>query len=261
MRRVEFAGLPGSGKTTILGGARAALCREGSLCFDRTRLAGLPGPLPSRLLEVLQRLAPPPWRARVARHLFWRTILPEAKARVPEEYPELLSAICRAVASDEEDPVFARHFIRLAVDVMAWNLIASDRLREDEVFLCDEGFVQRAISLHAQGEPKDWAALIPRIDLLFVVRASRETCIARMRARNRGLTRRFVGRPETEVEAVLGLMERAARDIEQELARRGTEIVRLDTDELDLTAGTQVVVDRTTDWLPRTRRQCRRDGK
>lgn len=248
MRRIEFAGLPGSGKTTIAGGACSVLCARGSVFYDRTRLAGIPGRLPSRGLAMLQALAPPPWRDRIVRHLFSTAIVPEAKGRVALEFPELLSAICGAVVNGGETPALARHFIGLAVDVMAWDLIASERLREDEVFFCDEGFAQRAISLHTPGQPNDWVALLPGIDLLFVVRARPDTCIERMRSRSRGPTRRLLGRSDSEVEAILGRMEQALSAVEHELARSGSEIVVVDTDELDRATATRMVVDRSSVW-------------
>lgn len=249
MRRIEFAGLPGSGKSSIVTEAGRILCAGDSPCFDRARIAAQRRPLPSKALTVLQGMLPQAWQERVARRLFWKLVLPEAQARVSSAFPALFTAIQREAQSGGDPPEFVERFVGYATDVLAWHLIASEWLAAREAFLCDEGFVQRLASLASPGDAKSWLPMIPRVDLLFVVRASRETCMERMQQRARGLPQRFVGRSWAEVDAALARMEGLVLELERALLEAGTPVVRVDTDELDLGAATTLAVESTIAWM------------
>lgn len=197
----------------------------------------------------MQWLLPPAWRERVARRLFWARVVSEARGRVPGTFPALLSAIQRGAESGGEPAEFVERFVGYATDVLAWHLIASERLAARDVFLCDEGFVQRLVSLVSPGDAKSWLPLIPPVDLLFVVRARRATCMERMQHRPRRLPNRFVGRSPAEIDTALFRMEGTVSELEVALREAGTSVVRVDTDELGLGAATALVVAATTEWM------------
>lgn len=164
---VEFAGLPGSGKSTVAAGLLTALETEGAAPIAAADLATDPGTLYSGRLRAVARHAR--FAAAVAR-LAWRS---------PRSRRE-------------------RCFLVRTVAVMLHRFDESKKLDETRVVVFHEGMVQRSFlslveaeGVGSQADIDRYLRHAPRPDVVVLLRVSPHMCLDRLERRARGVPERL----------------------------------------------------------------------
>jgi RecA/RadA recombinase len=185
---VEFAGTPGSGKTT-LATALLALLEERKVAAANVVGAARDRVRRTRPGALLARRAPSPVRDLILWQAFY------------------VLGVAHAVGFTFEHPALVRHAVRsqlrrglplrTRIHVLHWFVHLCGRYRfliatssEREVLVLDDGFMQRAVHLFASpfdhpntARIRAYVDLIPRPDLLVVAAAEWRECERRVRAR------------------------------------------------------------------------------
>jgi thymidylate kinase len=209
---VEIVGAPGSGKTSLLPAVEEGL-RDGGLhpygveqaarpFAARTRLGAMCSPLPEPARgKVL-------WAAYLAYSyadaLAFALVRPALSARV------IGSQLGRAPEAHARERRVLFWYVRLAGSYR----FLTRRAREREALVLDEGFVHRAVQLHASSvetprpaEVERYVATLPAPDLVVHVRAPVGTC--ERRVRERGVWDRFDGASSSELTRFIANAHRA----------------------------------------------------
>jgi thymidylate kinase len=214
MMLIELAGMVGAGKTTVAA-ELARLLREHDMaaltpqeaaarCLERSWLGRALGPLVKRRTRLQRRIA----RAIVAWHalafalgrprLAWHVLASQRRRTIPWRHRGIIVRLFFQVAGQER-------WLRRS-------------LRAGEVVVFEEGLVQRAVNLYAWAPERlettavaAYFSLLPAADLVVLVRAPFDTCLARARARGmpirlRDKDGRTIERFMRHAQAIAGLM-------------------------------------------------------
>lgn len=214
---VEFAGLPGAGKSTLRDGLAADLRAEGvpvtARHVVRPTRAGRVGAAERAAGRALA-LASRPRVAAVAGRTFLTSGRP-ARER-------LFAARLLAVTLDND---------RCLRDHRGWVLV-------------DEGFVQRGLLLMA-GERRPvpdervraYATVVPVPDVVVHLRLDPDRVQERLRSRPRGLAPRFARLGEADLRAALADAARVLGLVVHGVEARGSRVIGVDAADLDAAAG------------------------
>lgn len=226
---IEFAGTPGSGKTTVARHAADLLRAMGRTPATPVQLAR---DLAARgLVGRLAAAAPD----RLRRRLLWAVYLVESTVagvwsvlRRPALAATLLAQRRRPATSMTRRRGVVRWFLRHA----GTERLFRRRAIEGEVLLADEGYLHRAVQLFAsetergvKDQLQRYVSAIPVPDLVVVVDTPVELCLERIEGR--GVWDRWQGRPDAlrsfleNAEATLVVTTAAAHDA-------GIDAVRVD---------------------------------
>jgi hypothetical protein len=230
---VEFLGLPGSGKTT-LSAALVALLEERDLPADSLVGAARDHVRRTRPGRVVARVRPP----RLRRFLLWQLFY--------------AFGVVHAFRFGREDPALVRHAlgalagrhdrIRTRAHVLYWFFHLCGRYRfmtatsrPGEVLVVDDGFLQRAVHLHATpadppdpDQVKSYVDLVPKPDLLVLLTVSRTTGERRVYARGIWPHLRHLDAPA--LSRYLAHAERVVTIAAGEVKRRGWPVIEIRTD-------------------------------
>ena len=127
-----------------------------------------------------------------------------------------------------------RMLVRWFVKMAGTYQLARDCLGEDDVFLFDEGYVQKVVSLYisveedtpAPAEMELYLNQIPGDLTLIKVHADEEVCKRRILERN--LPKRLKGRQQHEIEEYLSKSKTAIDFAASYMARKGGQVVVID---------------------------------
>jgi thymidylate kinase len=227
---IEFVGIPGCGKTTLARHLVAGLRAAGVSACTMTgagRARAARTPLGTRLCAV----APPRWH----RALLWQAYVGAGRVHAisfAREHRRLLGH----VLATQRGRRLPR---RLRAHVLRWWLVHAGRRSflaatavPDDVLVVDDGFLHRAVTLHAGPSQapvpevvRQYVDLVPVPDLTVVVAADPETCAERIG--RRGAWRH---RPLGEAE-LRSFLANASRAVEHAVARAraaGWDVVEVD---------------------------------
>lgn len=194
---IEFAGMPGAGKSTLVGTARETLAHLGYFPMASEKEAGpycLKRSLPGRLIC---RAFPQRWHQRLLwgtfrRLLYWHRLTFAIQQR------RLTRHVLRHLWKKNLTLRDKLEVLDYYLHISSFYQYFSERLQPGEVLILEEGLVHRATSIHAAPDaapcPADvleYLELIPGTALAIFVRASREVCAQRVQAR--GQQRRYLG--------------------------------------------------------------------
>lgn len=234
---VEMLGAPGAGKTTMVAaveeGCRAAgrtpfTIERAARCFAARTLLGrlaarvLPHRFERRAQWAVFRLASG-WhtlRFAVAHHGLTRYLLASQRGR--------------PAAADAK----GRRVVYWYLRTMGSYGFLRSKAAPDEVIVIDEGFVHRAVQLHASAvesptasQIAGYVAVLPRPALLVHVDASPATCWRRVQAR--GAWARLSHRSSAEIERFVEHAHEAVTLLRAELDRQGWPVLEVDNDDED----------------------------
>lgn len=184
---IEFTGLPGSGKSSVVQVLSKTLEREGYEVYDFRQLADyfrlLLRPSPRRLALALRQ------RKRIGKDIFLRSSKyradPALKRRISE-----YDSLCRAVLRTQRLPFKARRnaFVWRVSELAAYRIWERSvaKQREDVILVADEAFTHRAISYFAlrPSNPatiRTYLSLCPPFDTVIFLEQTIEVVISRKR--------------------------------------------------------------------------------
>ena len=176
MRTVEFIGIPGSGKTTLVASAHTALGDSGvkTVTLAEAVSIGMKRGVGDRLIDVVMTRLPKRMLTRYSESGFIRSnALLVSLIDFMAAHPRSASAFLDGQARRADFELGTELVIRWYLQLVARYQLASTSLDEDHVLLLDEGFAQRAITGFAhrfsEADHEDLSAYLaasPRPDLL-----------------------------------------------------------------------------------------------
>ena len=234
MRFVEFSGIPGSGKSSILPIVARHLRRSGRDVVDRDNLIHRANQFPfnSRCFQQLISAVPRVLRNRCTESLnnyFYLNYEYQIKYMANH-----LSVLRHVIATIDDRPIPQMHkamLVRWCFKMAGSYQMARDCLGDDEVLLCDEGYVQKVNSLYISVEEESpepaeverYLDQVPCEMVLVHVTAEPETCKRRIAAR--GLPRRLKGRTDREIADYLHKSREVTDLAMKHMLRRGGQVV------------------------------------
>jgi hypothetical protein len=234
---IELVGAPGAGKTTLLPAAMEG-CRTAGLRPYTVVGAGrafaartLVGRAANAVLQGSLRD-----KALWAIFLGCRSLSAAAyAARRPRLARYVLASVRgRPAAAGARQRKVLHWYVRL---VGSYGFLTS-RARAGEALVLDEGFIHRAVQLHAseaevpqEARIDEYAELVPRPDLLVHVRAPIDVC--ERRVRSRGAWDRFRHKDPEDLSRFVANAHRATVLITAAAEARGWRVVEIDNDGSD----------------------------
>ena len=237
MRRIEFSGIPGSGKSTIVPVVARYLKRNGRDVVDRNNLIHRSNyfPFNSRYFQFLMKVFPPKQRERCNWCLnnFFHVNY-EYQLQFMADHLPLLQYLVGFVNARPIPEDHKRMLVRWFVKMAGCYQMARECLGDDDVFLFDEGYVQKVVSLYisveeetpAPAEIERYLDQIPGGLTLINVQADQEKCKRRILDRN--LPKRLKGREQHEIETYLSRSRVAIDFAASYMARKGGQVVVID---------------------------------
>ncbi len=234
MRFVEFSGIPGSGKSSILPVVARYLRRNGRDVVDRDNLIHRVNSFPfnSKCFQTLLSVVPRVLRNRCTEGLnnyLYLSYEYQLKYMVNH-----LPVLRHVLATIDDRPIPEMHkamLVRWFFKMAGSYEMARECLSEDSVFLCDEGYVQKVVSLYISvdeesPEPVDvkrYLDQVPGEMVLVHVTAEPESCKRRIVAR--ALPRRLRGRTDHEIDDFLRKSKEVTDMATSHMLSRGGQVV------------------------------------
>lgn len=228
---VEFIGTPGAGKTTMLPvvtaycaehGIRARTVVDAARPYARRTLPG----------AVIDRIIP----ARLRRPLLWQAFYQVStlyRLRFCMRQRRLIGHVLRAQLRRPIPIEERRHALGWFFVLSGQYEFLKSRAYPSEWLLFDEGFVHRAVQMHASDrETPDSARiaayvdLLPRPDLVIAVRAPWELCVERIY--RRGLWQRFRHKSRTQIERFVANAAQIVDLAVERISDRGWPLITID---------------------------------
>lgn len=229
---VEMAGMVGAGKTTLAADLVTVLEASGyrvlSIIDAIDEVLGR-----STIGAVIRRLLPSVDRQRRALSTTYKLLLrPWYSLRFAISHPALTLVAARAAMSTPLPMWHRRTLIALFLRPAAAELCFRRRLRSREILLLEEGLLHRAVNVFAWGGTVDHARLqrylaaLPAADLVVLVTAPLDTCLARVGSR--GLPARLEGHDDATVARFMANAVEVAERMTDALARSGRPAIVID---------------------------------
>lgn len=234
VKRIEFCGLPGSGKSTLQAvfivelrrlSNRTIFDRDAMMdCCLRRRDDGL-------IKNIMKLLPGIVWK----RFLGWEYALPELHQFVSAN-PSLMAQIFYALARPDVSEQWRQCVLRAVFLTIIEYCLASSWLK-DEVLVADEGFIHRAFTVFGnlrsevhESDLRTYADIIPAPDFLLHIDALPEICDQRLALRPVYPSLLYDLAPEGRVMQLRHGGERLRRAVDH-VEKRGIPVFRVDNSD------------------------------
>lgn len=247
---VELVGAPGAGKTTFVPVVMEA-CRAAGLRPYGVIDAARPFAARTAMGKLAVRLVPAT-RRRSALWAVYLVLSTASTLRVALRRPRLAwyvasTQLSRPAAAE----VGQRRVVRWYLRLVGSERFLRSHARRGEALVIDEGFLHRAVQLHASAleaperrQIASYVRAIPRPDLVVHVRAPSEVC--ERRVRSRGVWTRFDGRDPTELSRFLANAHRAVELAVEAARSQGWVVIEVENVEDAAAAGAELYAAITT---------------
>lgn len=253
MKYVEFLGIPGSGKTTVMQKALAVLQAEKKPVFSTPDVRKI------AMRHTLQRQSGFWWQlAKIAvlvgesrvLSLLWEKTRSAYMIRFMHAYPRLSRQVIEC-AEHVHPPDWIPRDVVCGENLLMWLLggvascyqAAHQTLAPDDIFLMEEGFCQYAYYLLAfyQGNfdeqrLESYLNLIPKLDLLVALLPPPEECDKRLHSRPKGVASQIL--TPLSVEQRLNILRHRTRvnqKITEYMEKHHVPVVRLENTDYQTT--------------------------
>ena len=226
MRFIEFAGLPGAGKSTIIRHLVSLEGSKGNSCITREEALwhSLINNCDDRLCRGLLRFLPRSYTKKKAHSIFCRSLdRLKCQHRFLAEHGRSLGAILDSEQFKIMSPQNRATVVGWFLGPAAVYQMISEQTDQDTIVIFDEGFVQRSMSLfvvpgHLNSEfspahAHHYYEAVPQPDLVVFIDVDPETCMSRMLSRPNSIPSRLRGMDDKSVRIFLQQTHEFFRDI------------------------------------------------
>jgi len=251
---IELVGCPGSGKTTLIPTV-VEVCGRRGIVAQHVNDAARPftrRTLPGRLLRAVPAGDNEPricWGLYVAYRGWYAAVFAARNPRLVRHLWRTQRA--RPSSADARERRVLHWYLRM----MGAREFLQRHAYEHEAIVFDEGFVHRVVQLHASSveSPRtqmiaQYAALIPRPDLIINVQAPPHICAERIS--HRGVWSRLVRRDASELTRFVDNAHRAVSVMVDEIRRRGWTIVDIDNADDEPSSARRALERHLVDSVP-----------
>jgi thymidylate kinase len=234
---IEMVGAPGAGKTTLL-----AAIEDGCRAVGLTPVTVAAAARPFAARSILGRFARLAVPARLEPRALWGVFRIETGWHTLRAMIERPALTRHVLSSQRRRPSAAdargRRVVYWYLRTMGSRRFLLARAQEGEVIVLDEGFVHRAVQLHASvvespttDQIAAYVAALPRPDLLVHVDASPDVC--ERRVHDRGVWARLDHRTPAEIRRFVHHAHETVALVRGELDRRGWAVIDVDNGAAD----------------------------
>ena len=237
---IEFIGVPGAGKTTLMPSVIEFFQERGIDTFTVVQAARL---FAQRTVtgKVIQALTPASLRQPLLWQVFYRfSVLRRRQFR--QEHPQLMQFL---LASQANRPLAAdvqqRKVLYWFDHLTGYYTFLQAYARPDEALVLDEGFVHRVVQLFSSSveEPNreeiaTYLDLVPRPDLVIFAQAPRDIC--EQRIYERGLWERARHKDAAEISQFVANAHLAVNLAAEYMRQKGWTMIAVDNGRDDLLA-------------------------
>ena len=235
---VEFFGTPGAGKTTLLKAARTIFQERG---FQAYSVVDAARPYAQRtfLGKAVNRLSPTQYRKQLLWQVFYYTSFVD-RLKFMRKHQQLARYVTH---SQKHRPVEAaireRRVLYWFHHLMGYYEFLTAHAQPGEVLIWDDGFVHRAVHLHASmvetpsmADIRTYVDLIPQPDIVIVPCTPIEVCEERIL--QRGIWKHFQNKKRAELKRYLTSADRVVQGTLDYIKSRGWLVVEVDNSCADL---------------------------
>ena len=251
---VEFFGTPGAGKTTLLKAARTNFQERGLQAYSVVE-AARPFVQRTFLGHVVHRLSPAQYRKPLLWQVFYYTSL-VYRLRFMRRQKQLVRYVSD---SQKRRPVEAaireRRVLFWFHHLMGYYEFLTAHGRPGEVLIWDDGFVHRAVHLHAStvetpdmADIRTYVDLIPKPDLVIVPCTPLEVCEERIR--QRGVWEHFQNKGQAELKRYLTSASQVVNGTVDYIKAKGWNVIEVDNSSNHLTITHEELQKKLMNILP-----------
>jgi thymidylate kinase len=235
---VEFFGTPGAGKTTLLKAAQTIFQQRGLRTYSVVE-AARPFAQRTVLGKAVHRLSPSQYRKQLLWQVFYYTSLID-RLKFVRKHRDLVRYVTH---SQKRRPVEAaireRRVLYWFNHLMGYYEFLTTHTQPGEVLIWDDGFVHRAVHLHASmvetpalADVRTYVDLIPQPDLVIVPCTPIEVCEERIM--QRGIWKHFRDRSRSELRQYLTSASQVVTGTIDYLKAKGWTVIEVDNSSHDL---------------------------
>lgn len=252
---VEFLGTPGAGKTTLLNTAHTVFQEEGFYAYSVVEAAR---PLAQRTSsgKVVSLISPASYRKQFLWQLFYYSSR-VARLTFMRKHKQLVRYV---TYSQKRRPVEAaireRRVLYWFDHLMGYYEYLTAHAQPDEVLIWDDGFVHRAVHLHASSveipnltHVRTYLDLIPQPTMVIVPCTPVEVCEERIL--QRGIWEHFRDKSRAELRQYLISADQVVNATVDYLKAKGWLVIEVDNRHNDLAAAQEELRKKlmsTTPW-------------
>lgn len=230
---VELVGTPGAGKSTAAEELRVR-CREAGVAACSIVEAARPHAARTLVGRLVSAIAPERLRGPALWQVFNAAGIVSG-ARLALGRSPLIRDVVRAERARPIPAASKRHTLFWFLQLAGRRRFLARRPEPGEVLVIDDGFLHRAVALHASvDETPDpeaiarYVASVPVPDLVVVVHAPSDVCVSRIRAR--GIWRHRRGMSDDDLVRYVDHAEAAVDAAVSQARRLGWRVVDVDND-------------------------------
>jgi thymidylate kinase len=235
---VEFFGIPGAGKTTLLNTARAVFQEEGLRAYSVVEAAR---PFAQRTFsgKVVSLISPAHYRKQLLWQVFYYASL-LGRLRFRSRHKQLIRYVSK---SQKLRPVEAatreRRVLYWFHHLIGYYEFLISHAQPGEVLIWDDGFVHRAVHLHASRvetpdlvQVRSYLDLIPQPDVVIVPCTPIEVCEERIV--QRGIWEHFRNKSRAELRQYLTSANQVVSGTVDYLKTKGWLVIEVDNSRDDV---------------------------
>ena len=237
---VEFLGTPGAGKTTLLKAARTIFQESGFYPYSVVE-AARPFAQRTFLGRVVNRLSPAQYRKQLLWQVFYYTSL-VYRLKFMRRHKQLTRYVSYSQKRRPADAAIReRRVLYWFHHLMGYYEFLVAHAQPGEVLIWDDGFVHRAVHLHAStvetpdlADIRTYVDLIPQPDLVIVPCTPLEVCEDRIM--QRGIWEHFRNKSQAELKQYLISSNQAVNGTVDYIKAKGWRVIEVDNSSDNLTA-------------------------
>lgn len=237
---IEFLGTPGAGKTTLLKAARTFFQDNG---FQAYSVVDAARPLAQRTFpgKLVNRFSPASYRKQLLWQVFYYSSLINRR-NFKRKHPRLIKYVTYSQPRrPAEAAVRERRVLYWFYHLIGYYEFLTKHVQPGEVLIWDDGFVHRAVHLHASrvetpdlGQVRAYLDLIPQPDLLIVPCTPIEICEERIM--QRGIWEHFRNKSRAELKQYLTSANQVVIGTVNYVKAKGWTVIEVDNSSGNLAA-------------------------